>query len=83
MFILDNGNAFHWNVDRMGDMKQKLSITSEATLDEIAEQLRNNLTVKQLADFVIKIGDDHTDCLDYWACLYKKTKRILDGATND
>jgi len=64
-------------------MKQKLSITSEATLDEIAEQLRNNLTVKQLADFVVRIGDKHEDCLDYWACLYKRTKRILDGVAED
>jgi hypothetical protein len=60
-------------------MKQKVTVTSSITLDEIADQLRNNLTVKQLADFVVSIGDKHSDCLGYWARLHKRTKRILDG----
>ena len=55
----------------------KIDITSSVTLDEIKEQLIENLSPKQLADFVLSFGDDMTDGTEYWVQLHKGVKEIF------
>ena len=55
----------------------KIDLTSSATLDEIKHQLIENLSPKQLAEFVLGFGDDMTDGLEYWIQLHKELKKTF------
>jgi RNA binding exosome subunit len=57
-------------------MKNNIDITSSVSLDEISEQLVNNLSTKELVNFVLQIGDRMSDSDEYYFHLEKLTRKI-------
>lgn len=64
-------------------MKNKIEITATVSLDDVADVLRDRLSPEELAKWVVALGDDHSDCLDYWTSLYKESKKTYDEITSD
>lgn len=54
----------------------KLEIYARSTTDEIKENLQNQLSTKQLAQFALSLGDDLTNQVDFWKYLKKELDQI-------
>ena len=58
-------------------MPKEINVTSSITLDEIKEQLINNLSPKQLAEFIVEILDGMSEGNDQcWAQMQKAMKQL-------
>jgi len=56
----------------LNNIKMKIEITSSVLTDEIIYQLQQNLSTKQLVEFVLQIGDNLTDAEKYFFLLKEK-----------
>ncbi len=54
----------------------KIETNVEVHIDQIVESLQNQLTTKQLVDFVMQLGDSLTDEEEYYALLTQKLSKI-------
>lgn len=54
----------------------KIEIYSEIHLDALRERICDELTTKQLVDFVMDIGDNLTDSEGYYKLLKKELNKI-------
>ena len=54
----------------------KLEIYAISTTEEIRENLQNQLSTKQLAEFALSLGTDLTDQVGFWKCLKKELDQI-------
>jgi hypothetical protein len=64
----------------MKKTKNTIEITATIDLNEISTQLVGNLTPKELAEFVLNMGDNMSECLEFYIQLKNGLKDIdLDG----
>jgi len=52
-----------------------VTVTSTVDLDEISYVLQTNLKTKQLIEFVLSMGEDLTDCENYYKGLHEELSK--------
>lgn len=57
-------------------MRFKIDVTAQVQLDEIKDQLIEELSLKDLIEFVISLGDDMSLADEYWLGLRKKLNKM-------
>ena len=58
-------------------MKYKMDIVSRVSLEEIRAQLIENLSTKELVDFVLSFPENSSESEEFWMLLHKKTEKIF------